>query len=84
MSTVLIPAHKRGGPIIINEATGLPYKRRVYAKGFRKVARACGIPDDVWSMDARAGAVSEALDAGAVPLDVMNAAGHTQLATTWR
>lgn len=32
-------------------------------------------------MDARAGAVTEALDAGALSLDVMNAAGHTQLST---
>lgn len=78
----LIPTAKRIGPLVLNEETGLPYKRRVYVKWFRTIARAAGIPDDVWSMDARAGAVTEALDAGAQPLDVMNAAGHTQLSTT--
>ncbi|WP_454919271.1 tyrosine-type recombinase/integrase [Xanthobacter sediminis] len=80
----LVPAARRIGPLILNEETGRPYKRRIYAKWFRKIAREAGIPDDVWSMDARAGAVTEALDAGAVPLDVMTAAGHTQLSTTQR
>ncbi|WP_165901549.1 tyrosine-type recombinase/integrase [Ancylobacter aquaticus] len=64
--------------------TGLPYKRRLYAAEFRRVARLAGIPDDVWSMDARAGAVTEALDAGADDSDVMNTAGHTQVSTTHR
>lgn len=77
-----IPPARRIGPLVLNEETGLPYKRRIYAKWFRVIARAAGIPDNVWSMDARAGAVTEALDAGAQPLDVMNAAGHTQLSTT--
>ena len=77
-----IPPLRRIGPLVLNEETGLPYKRRVYTKWFRTIARAAGIPDDVWSMDARAGAVTEALDAGAQPMDVMNAAGHTQLSTT--
>ncbi|MFG1247323.1 tyrosine-type recombinase/integrase [Xanthobacter flavus] len=77
-----IPPLRRIGPLVLNEETGLPYKRRVYTKWFRIIARAAGIPDEVWSMDARAGAVTEALDAGAQPLDVMNAAGHTQLSTT--
>ena len=77
-----IPADRRLGPLVVNEENGLPYKRRVYVKWFRVIARAAGIPDEVWSMDARAGAVTEALDAGAQPLDVMNAAGHTQLSTT--
>lgn len=77
-----IPPLRRIGPLVLNEETGLPYKRRVYAKWFRIIARAAGIPDEVWSMDARAGAVTEALDAGAQPMDVMNAAGHTQLSTT--
>ena len=77
-----IPPLRRIGPLVLNEENGLPYKRRVYTKWFRIIARNAGIPDDVWSMDARAGAVTEALDAGAQPLDVMNAAGHTQLSTT--
>jgi hypothetical protein len=33
-------------------------------------------------MDSRAGALSEAFEAGAEPADVMKAATHTQLSTT--
>ena len=33
-------------------------------------------------MDSRAGAVSEAFEAGAAPADVMKAATHTQMSTT--
>jgi hypothetical protein len=43
-----------------------------------------GWPDDVWNMDSRAGAVSEAFEAGAQAEDVMKAASHTQLSTTMR
>ena len=78
----LIPADQRTGPIVLNEETGLPYTKLNYIKWFRIIARKVGIPDEVWNMDARAGAVTEALDAGAQPNDVMNAAGHTQLSTT--
>lgn len=77
-----IPADRRTGPIVLNEETGFPYTKPNYGKWFRIIARKAGIPDEVWNMDARAGAVTEALDAGAQPLDVMNAAGHTQLSTT--
>lgn len=80
----LVPAERRIGPIVICEGTGLPYRRRFYAAEFRRIARLAGIPDDVWSMDARAGAVTEALDAGADDSDVMNTAGHTQVSTTHR
>lgn len=80
----LVPAERRVGPIVICEGTDLPYRRRFYAAEFRRIARLAGIPDDVWSMDARAGAVTEALDAGADDSDVMNTAGHTQVSTTHR
>lgn len=79
-----VPAERRVGPIVLCEGTGLPYRRRFYAAEFRRIARLAGIPDDVWSMDARAGAVTEALDAGADDSDVMNTAGHTQVSTTHR
>src|SRR5262249_46543888 len=38
---------------------------RPYAREWRVVARAAGVPDQVWNMDARAGGISEADDAGA-------------------
>jgi hypothetical protein len=48
------------------------------------VARAAGIPDAVWNMDARAGAITEAEDAGADLDDARAAAAHTQASTTAR
>jgi hypothetical protein len=74
---------KRGvGPIVLDERTGKPWSTSHFSRTFRKVARLAGWPDDVWNMDSRAGAVSEAFEAGADPADVMKAATHRQLSTT--
>lgn len=48
------------GPLIVSERTGLPYRENYYATEWREVARAAGVPDSIWSMDSRAGAISEA------------------------
>lgn len=80
---VLAELPARGvGPIVIDERSGKPWKRSHFSHTFRKIARAAGWPDEVWNMDSRAGAVSEAFEAGAEPADVMRAATHTQMATT--
>ncbi|AWN38556.1 hypothetical protein [Methylobacterium radiodurans] len=70
------------GPIVLDERSGLPWKKAHFSRTFRKIARAAGWPDAVWNMDSRAGAVSEAFEAGAAPADVMRTATHTQMATT--
>lgn len=54
------PEHQRVGPIIVCERTGQPWRERHYADAFREVARAAGVPDNVWSMDMRAGGTTEA------------------------
>lgn len=72
----------RGGPLVINEATGVPYKAAKYREFFRRIARKAGIPDDVWSMDARAGAITEALESGATIEDTRAFVGHTDAKTT--
>lgn len=74
----------RVGPVIKDETTGLPYSQRNFSKRYRVIARAAGIPDNVWNMDARAGAVSESYDAGAQAFDVMRSAGHTEMKTSQR
>jgi len=51
------------GPIVIDEDTGKPYRDNHYTVKFRKVRKKAGVPDDVWSMDTRAGAVSETVEA---------------------
>jgi hypothetical protein len=79
-----IPAAVRVGPLIIDEATGRPYAEHAYAPEWRAVARKAGIPDNIWNMDARAGAISEADDAGADPDAIRSTAGHTRIETTAR
>jgi hypothetical protein len=79
---VRIPAETRVGPLIIDETAGRPYAEHAYAREWREIARKAGVPDKVWNMDARAGAISEADDAGADLDMIRSAAGHTQASTT--
>jgi len=69
------------GPMIIDEKTGLPY--RTFAQRWRPIARAAGVPDDVWQMDTRAGAISEATDVAPLE-DVRHAAAHSNISMTQR
>lgn len=54
------PKEDRSGPVIICEDTGEPWRKRYYAEKFREIARAAKVPDDIWSMDMRAGGATEA------------------------
>jgi hypothetical protein len=80
----LIPTEKRVGPLIIDENAGRPYAEDGYAREWRKVARAAGIPDHIRNMDARAGAITEADDAQASLDDIRSTAGHSQASVTAR
>jgi hypothetical protein len=77
-----IPRESRIGAVILNETTRSPYLQREFARRFRNIARKVGIPDEIWNMDARAGAITDALDNGAEPADVMKAATHRHLSTS--
>jgi hypothetical protein len=79
-----VPATSRIGPVVLDERTGKPYRQREFARRFRAVARAAGVPDDLWSMDARAGAVTDARTKGASRADAMELATHTQETTNRR
>jgi hypothetical protein len=79
-----IRAERRVGPVILSEPTGEPYKHRTFTQTWRRVADAAGIPRSVWNMDARAGAISEAYDAGAFETEVMKHAGHKNRQTSAR
>lgn len=50
------------GPVVIDEDHWKPYWENRYAEKFRKVRDAAGAPSNVWSMDSRAGAVSETVE----------------------
>ncbi len=80
----LVPADRRVGPIIIDETAGRPYAEHAYAREWRAIAEKAGVPKGVWNMDARAGGISEADDAGADLDDIRSAAAHSQVSTTAR
>ena len=70
------------GPLIVSETTKLPYRENYYATDWRTVADSAGVPKGVWSMDSRAGAISEA-EAATGSLDAARKmAGHTNAKTT--
>jgi hypothetical protein len=79
-----VPLDRRVGPLVVDEKLGLPYTAARYRRWFRQIARTAGIPDDVWNMDTRAGAITEAWESGAEPASVMAMATHTQLTTSRR
>lgn len=72
----------KSGPIVICDTSGLPWTANEWRRKWRKVATACDIPKNVWNMDSRSGAISEAIAAG-VPLEfVRHAATHSDIAQT--
>lgn len=83
----LIPLEQRVGPMIVCEATGLPYRKRNFATVWRQIADAAGVPKDVWNMDSRAGGVTEAMEADPSQENleaVRHHTGHQNIATTQR
>lgn len=72
------------GPVVICETTALPYRTAHWRHLWRKVAAEAGIPTAVRNMDSRAGAISEATDAGADLEAVRHAATHSDIAMTQR
>lgn len=77
-----IPKERRVGPVIIEERSKAPYLRDYFMRAFRKIANKAEWPKDLRNMDCRAGAISEAFEAGAETSDVMKAATHRQVSTT--
>jgi hypothetical protein len=79
-----VPLDRRVGPLVVDEVRGRPYTEATYRAWFRRIARKAGIPDTVWNMDARAGAITEVWESGAEPQHIMAMATHTQLSTSRR
>lgn len=75
----LLPA---SGPIMICDTNGIPWTGNEYRRKWRLVANAAGVPLNIWNMDSRSGAISEAIQAG-VPMEfVRHAAVHSDLSQT--
>ncbi|MBA9067139.1 hypothetical protein [Methylorubrum extorquens] len=69
------------GPWSSTKAPGLPRRRSRFSRTYCELARASGCPDGIWNMDSRAGSMSEACEAGAVPDNVMRTATPTPIST---
>jgi len=78
------PPKRRIGPLVIYPRTGLPPDETQCRRFFRIIARAAGIPDSFWNMDARAGANTEANNAGATKEERMALLTHTRPETNER
>ena len=80
----LVTKENRIGPLIVDERSRRPYAETKYSKEWRVIARAAGLPSEICNMDARAGAITEAEDAGADIDAIRGAVGHTHAKTTAR
>jgi integrase len=78
-----VPHEERVGAIVKGEHN-LPVRERSYRKWFRAIARTAEIPDEVWSMDSRAGAATEADEAGADLAAISDMLTHANPGTTLR
>jgi hypothetical protein len=78
-----VPQIERTGAIVKGEL-GQPIRTRSYRKWFREIADAARIPRSVWNMDARAGGVTEALEASASLTSVQRTATHSSPTMTQR
>jgi hypothetical protein len=72
------------GPVILCEVTSYPYLTVEFRRKWRVVADLAGLPKTVRSMDARAGAISEAVSMGARLELVRHAATHSNISMTQR
>jgi hypothetical protein len=76
-----VPADRRVGPLVIYPRTGLPPSEAQCRRHFRIIASAAGIPENVWNMDARAGANTEAFNAGTTADERMALLTHSEKET---
>lgn len=79
-----IPTAARIGPVIRDPISGMPFDRYRWSAKFRTYRTAAGVPDNVWMMDTRAGAITDAKRAGASPVLMQHQANHASGDTTSR
>jgi len=84
MEELALVERKASGSIIVSEFDKLPWTAIEFRRWWRQVADACGIPREVRNMDSRAGAITEASDAGADLEHIRHAATHSNISMTQR
>ncbi|MFD1329718.1 tyrosine-type recombinase/integrase [Mycoplana ramosa] len=76
------PPERRVGPVIVSEATGLPYVTRAISDRWADDRKAAGVSPKVWARDLRASAITEARASVASTDDAAKVAGHSSVKTT--
>ena len=77
----LLGSADRVGPVI-RSSDGLPYTDTGMARAWARIRDDLGLPSELRMMDTRAGAITEAKNLGASPMDMRDAAVHTTINTT--
>lgn len=73
------------GPVIRSvRAGGFPYTVSGWSQAWARMRKAAGLPKNIWMMDIRAGAVTEAKSLGVDPYALRDAAQHASVSTTNR
>jgi hypothetical protein len=70
------------GPLITSERNGLPYTSSGWTQAWARLRKDLDLPSNVWMMDSRAGAITEAKLLGADPYLLRDAAQHKNITTT--
>lgn len=73
----LIGTRPTSGPVVICDYTGEAWASGMFRHKWRQVATAAGVPKEVYNMDSRAGAITEAFDSGADKESVRKTATHS-------
>jgi len=81
---LLRPAEPVGPVILSMRSGGLPYTASGWVQAWRRLRDAAGLPQELWMMDVRAGAVTEAKALGVDPYALRDAAQHASISTTNR
>lgn len=72
-------------PLALSIKTGKAYTPSGWTQAWATLRKAAGVPKDVWCMDTRAGAITDAAQIpGITPSQLRNAAQHKDAATTGR
>jgi site-specific recombinase XerD len=72
----------RFGPVITSERNGQPYTQSGWTQAFSRIRKAVGVPQDVWLMDARSGALTDARNHGADAMALRDLGVHAHVDTT--
>lgn len=71
------------GPVIVDKH-GMPYRKETWSALWRRFRDEAGVPEAIWMMDTRAGAINDAKRKGASKIEMQHQANHASLATTDR